>query len=57
MRLGTRTGSLSARDLQALGLKDLSIKLSAQAGREVDFMIYESAATASSRAPGVVLPK
>ncbi len=27
---GTRTGPLSARDLQALGLKDLSSKMSAQ---------------------------
>lgn len=54
---GTRTGPLSARDLQALGLKDLSSKMSAQAGREVNFMIYDSAATAASRAPSAVLPK
>jgi filamentous hemagglutinin len=54
---GTRTGPLSARDLQALGLKELASKLSAQAGREVNFMIYDSAATASNRAPSVVLPK
>ena len=54
---GTRTGPLSARDLQALGLKDLSSKLSGQAGREVNFMIYDSAATAASRAPSMVLPK
>ncbi|MCD7081648.1 hypothetical protein LRQ11_23715 [Pseudomonas sp. MAFF 311095] len=54
---GSRTGPLSARDLQTLGLKDLSSKLSAQSGREVNFMIYESAATAASRAPSVVLPK
>lgn len=54
---GTRTGPLSARDLQALGLKDLASKLSAQAGREVNFMIYDSAATAASRAPSLVLPK
>jgi hypothetical protein len=54
---GTRTGPLSARDLQALGLKDLASKLSSQAGREVNFMIYDSAATASSRAPSVALPK
>nr|MBG6972933.1 hypothetical protein [Pseudomonas aeruginosa] len=47
---GTRTGPLSGRDLQALGLKDLARKLSAQAGREVNFMIYDSAATAASRA-------
>jgi filamentous hemagglutinin len=54
---GSRTGPLSARDLQTLGLKDLSSKLSAQSGREVNFMIYESAATAASLAPSVVLPK
>lgn len=54
---GTRTGPLSSRDLQALGLKDLSSKLSAQAGRDVNFMIYDSAATASSHAPSVSLPK
>ncbi|PBQ17294.1 hypothetical protein CCL08_14375 [Pseudomonas congelans] len=54
---GTRTGPLSARDLQALGLKDLSSKMSAQAGHEVNFMIYDSAATAASRAPSAVLPK
>ncbi|MFK1156068.1 hypothetical protein ACIUX3_19875, partial [Pseudomonas aeruginosa] len=51
------TGPLSGRDLQALGLKDLARKLSAQAGREVNFMIYDSAATAASRAPSLVLPK
>ncbi|SEK72732.1 filamentous hemagglutinin [Atopomonas hussainii] len=54
---GTRTGPLSARDLQALGLKDLASQLSARAGREVNFMIYDSAATAAGRAPSVVLPK
>ncbi len=54
---GTRTGPLSERDLQALGLKDLSSKLSGQTGREVNFMIYDSAATAASRAPSMVLPK
>lgn len=57
LRGGTRTGPLSGRDLQALGLKDLARKLSAQAGREVNFMIYDSAATAASRAPSLVLPK
>lgn len=43
--------------VQALGLKDLSTKLSAQAGHEVNFMIYDSAAIAASRAPSAVLPK
>lgn len=54
---GTRTGPLSARDLQALGLQDLASELSSQAGREVNFMIYDSSAAATSRAPSVVLPK
>ncbi|PQO97102.1 hypothetical protein C5612_29440 [Pseudomonas frederiksbergensis] len=54
---GTRTGPLSARDLKALGLQDLASKLSSQAGREVNFMIYDSSAAATSRAPSVVLPK
>jgi filamentous hemagglutinin len=54
---GTRTGPLSARDLQVLGLKELAGKLSEQAGREVNFMIYDSAITAASRAPSMVLPR
>lgn len=54
---GSRTGPLSARDLQALGLRDLASKLSTQADREVNFMIYDSVATAASRSPSVVLPK
>jgi len=54
---GTCTGPLSARDLQALGLRDLASNLSSQAGREVNFMIYESSAAATSRAPSIVMPK
>lgn len=54
---GARTGPLSARDLQTLGLKDLSSRMSAQAGREVNFMIYDPMATATGRAPSAVLPK
>lgn len=54
---GTRTGPLSERDLQVLGLDSLASKLSAQAGRDVNFMIYDSAATATGRAPSLVLPK
>jgi hypothetical protein len=53
---GTRTGPLSARDLQLLGLRDLSNSLSTQAGREVNFMIYNSSATAAQRAPSISLP-
>lgn len=37
---GTRTGPLSARDLQALGLKDLSSKLSGQAGDELGYLPF-----------------
>jgi len=54
---GTRTGPLSERDLQVLGLDSLASKLSAQAGRDVNFMIYGSATTATGRAPSLVLPK
>ena len=40
-----------------LGLDSLASKLSAQAGRDVNFMIYGSATTATGRAPSLVLPK
>lgn len=53
---GTRTGPLSARDLRALGLRDLASQMGQQAGREVNFMIYNNPATAAQRAPSVVLP-
>ncbi|WP_269510472.1 hypothetical protein [Burkholderia sp. IMCC1007] len=53
---GTRTGPLTARDLQLLGLRDLANQLSQQAGRDVNFMIYNSPATAIQRAPSVTLP-
>lgn len=54
---GTRTGPLSARDLKALGFRELASKFSAQSGREVNFMIYGSSTEATSRAPSLVLPK
>lgn len=38
----TRTGPLGAQALKALGLDKLAQKLSQQAGRPVNFMIYES---------------
>jgi hypothetical protein len=47
---GTRTGPLTARDLQALGLRNMQRQLSTQAGREVNFMIYGSVDDAASRA-------
>jgi hypothetical protein len=54
---GTRTGPLSSRDLRLLGLQDLSNQLSANAGREVNFMIYNTPNAAISRAQSIVLPK
>jgi hypothetical protein len=54
---GTRTGPLSARDLQALGLRDLANQMSKQAGREVNFMIYESVPAATERSASMILPK
>lgn len=53
---GTRTGPLSARDLEALGLTKFASQISTQAGREVNFMIYQSPAAAVQRAPSVSLP-
>jgi len=45
----TRTGPLNAADLEALGLSELAADLSALAGREVNFMIFQDAATANAR--------
>lgn len=53
----TRTGPLTARDLRILGLRDLSNQLTQQAGRDVNFMIYNNSATAIQRAPSIVLPR
>ncbi|MES2349853.1 MAG: hypothetical protein V4641_20005, partial [Pseudomonadota bacterium] len=53
---GTRTGPLTARDLRALGLRDLSNQMGQQTGRDVNFMIYNKPATAAQRAPSVILP-
>jgi hypothetical protein len=54
---GTRTGPLTARDLKILGLRDLSTQLSGQAGRPVNFMIYNSTEAAVQRAPSIVFPR
>ncbi len=54
---GARTGPLSMRDLKALGLNDLASQLTKQAGRDVNFMIYGSTSSATSRAPSLILPK
>jgi filamentous hemagglutinin len=53
---GTRTGPLSARDLRALGLGDLSSQMGKQAGRDVNFMIYKDSLTAAVKGPSVLLP-
>jgi filamentous hemagglutinin len=53
---GTRTGPLTQRDLRALGLLDVSTQMAQQAGREVNFMIYNSTATAIQKAPSIILP-
>jgi RHS repeat-associated protein len=54
---GTRTAPLSTRNLDALGLRDLSNQLSRQVGREVNFMIYKEPAGALNRAPSIILPE
>ncbi|WP_237742001.1 two-partner secretion domain-containing protein [Herbaspirillum rubrisubalbicans] len=53
---GTRTGPLSAADLKVLGLQSLANQMSQQAGRDVNFMIYNSTAAATERAPSIILP-
>ena len=45
------------KDLKALGLTDLVNQLTKQAGREVNFMIYDSTTSAISRAPSIMLPR
>jgi hypothetical protein len=54
---GLRTGPLTAGNLRALGLADLAEKLTALAGRPVNFMIFDSAGAASARAASVVVPR
>lgn len=54
---GSRTGPLGTRDLRALGLNDLASQLSKQSGRDVNFMIYGSTPSATSRAPSIIFPK
>jgi|GEM_PF-4190130 len=50
---GTRTGPLNAAQVQQLGLGRLQATLSSMAGRPVNFMIFDDAAKASSRAPSI----
>lgn len=54
---GTRTGPLSARDLRKLNLFELSNSMGTSVGREVNFMIYNSATSATQRAPSIILRK
>ena len=53
---GTRTGPLTASQLQRLGLGDLATDLGTSAGRPVHFMIFDSAAGATARSPSIVVP-
>ena len=52
---GTRTGPLMPDDLQALGLSDLAAELSDQAGRPVNFMIFQNVDDAFAKAPSIGL--
>ena len=54
---GVRTGPLKAEDLALLGLTDVVRQLSQQAGRPVNFMIYNSAETAIERtSKNIIVP-
>jgi filamentous hemagglutinin len=54
---GTRTGPLKAVDLEKLGLSDLSKQLSLEAGRPVNFMIFDGVKAATNKAPSILVPK
>ena len=54
---GTRTGPLQPKDLEKLGLTDMAKDLSNKYGREVNFMIYDSAEDAIKRSPSVTIKK
>jgi RHS repeat-associated protein len=53
---GIRTAPLELGHLKSLGLADLSRDLSQTAGRPVNFMIFDSAKTARSKAPTIGVP-
>jgi len=53
---GIRTGPLRRWDLEALGLLDLREELGRLAGRDVNFMIYESIEAAMGRSPSILAP-
>ncbi|WP_250655935.1 RHS repeat-associated core domain-containing protein [Alkalimarinus coralli] len=50
---GTRTGPLSAAQVQQLGLGGMQSTLSKSAGRPVNFMIYGDAGAAAARSPSI----
>jgi hypothetical protein len=54
MNNGRRTVVLRAEELSKLGLTDLAAKLSAQEGRPVSFMLYESVEAVAKRGPCVL---
>jgi filamentous hemagglutinin len=53
---GTRTGPLKAIDIERLGLTELRQQLSEQAGRPINFMIFDSVESAVGRSPGIIVP-
>jgi hypothetical protein len=52
---GTRTGPLTPENLADLGLSDLAAQLSQEAGRPVNFMIFDTMETAMKKAPSIKL--
>ena len=50
---GTRTGPLGRRVIEELGLTALQESLSLQAGRPVNFFIFDSIDTAVGRSPSI----
>ena len=53
---GIRTGPLTPEDLRRLGLNSLAQTMTAQAGRDVHFMIYGSAQSAVNGKPSLPIP-
>jgi hypothetical protein len=53
---GIRTGQLTDKNLEDLGLTDLSQALKKQAGRTVNFMIYSSSSSASAHKASIPIP-
>ncbi|PPU36342.1 hypothetical protein XaplCFBP3123_20985 [Xanthomonas arboricola pv. populi] len=54
---GVRTGPLGPEHLERLGLSGLNKKLSAEADRPVNFMIYNSIDDAITRSPSILIPR